>query len=262
MQHESSRLSGRRRRVGSDHEPCEGNALGSVGTGCEHQFSFGDAKRNIGESRWNTSNRVATVDDIPEAAYGRVTNPQRFEPLIAAGRALVADLERRFEVTVTHSVPPQATESTAVTVVDIVQQNRSGEPLASLIKRRVQRQIDGTARLRVLGCAIDLLNGDTRSRRESAARILRRNRSHREAQYDRAKDRLKPWPDLAKFCAGTNRSSWYRTRDNTKRQTRPAARGPTVRRLQPTPRPIRPLAAHPPPPTTRRWKAKSTATHP
>jgi hypothetical protein len=103
--------------------PCEGNALGSVGTGCEHQFGFGDVKRNIGESRWNTSNRVATVDDIPEAAYGRVTNPQRFEPLIAAGRALVADLERRFEVTVTHSVPPQATESTAVTVVDIVHIN-------------------------------------------------------------------------------------------------------------------------------------------
>ncbi len=41
------------------------------------------------------------MKDPPEEAYGRVTNPQRFAPLIPAADKLVADLVRRFDVTVT-----------------------------------------------------------------------------------------------------------------------------------------------------------------
>lgn len=41
------------------------------------------------------------MEDPPEDAYGRVTNPQRFAPLIPAANDLISELERRFDVTVT-----------------------------------------------------------------------------------------------------------------------------------------------------------------
>ena len=41
------------------------------------------------------------MEDPPDEAYERVTNPERFAPLVPAAENLVADLERRFEVIVT-----------------------------------------------------------------------------------------------------------------------------------------------------------------
>ncbi|NMN97170.1 DUF6226 family protein [Antrihabitans stalactiti] len=41
------------------------------------------------------------MEDPPDEAYERVTNPERFAPLLPAAENLVADLERRFEVIVT-----------------------------------------------------------------------------------------------------------------------------------------------------------------
>lgn len=40
------------------------------------------------------------MEDPPDEAYERVTNPERFAPLLPAAESLVADLGRRFEVTV------------------------------------------------------------------------------------------------------------------------------------------------------------------
>ncbi|WP_241961776.1 DUF6226 family protein [Rhodococcus opacus] len=37
------------------------------------------------------------MEDPPEDAYGRVTNPERFASLIPAAEALIADLGRRFD---------------------------------------------------------------------------------------------------------------------------------------------------------------------
>ncbi|SNT00503.1 hypothetical protein SAMN05421642_10838 [Rhodococcoides kyotonense] len=48
------------------------------------------------------------VEDPPEEAYGRVTNPERFAPLVPAAEELIADLQRRFDVTVT--LGPGATD--------------------------------------------------------------------------------------------------------------------------------------------------------
>lgn len=49
----------------------------------------------------------AVVEDPPAEAYGRVTNPERFAPLIPAAEDLITNLEHRFEVTVTHGPAPR-----------------------------------------------------------------------------------------------------------------------------------------------------------
>ncbi|AOD24694.1 hypothetical protein IM25_23805 (plasmid) [Rhodococcus sp. p52] len=41
------------------------------------------------------------MEDPPDQAYGRMSNPQRFAPLLLAADTLVADLAERFEVTAT-----------------------------------------------------------------------------------------------------------------------------------------------------------------
>ena len=62
-------------------DPAEG------GTDREYQSIFDSVEANVQGGQWNTPNRVVAVDGIPEATYERATNPQRFEPHIAAARA-------------------------------------------------------------------------------------------------------------------------------------------------------------------------------
>ncbi|MBJ8342516.1 hypothetical protein JGU71_26860 [Antrihabitans sp. YC3-6] len=52
--------------------------------------------------------------DPPEEAYGRVTNPQRFAPLVPAATTLAADLERRYDVTVSRGPAKQWSSSTVI----------------------------------------------------------------------------------------------------------------------------------------------------
>ncbi|CRK51949.1 conserved hypothetical protein [Rhodococcus sp. RD6.2] len=60
------------------------------------------------------------MEGPPQEAYGRVTNPQRFAPLIPAAEELVADLELRFEVTVTREpAVPRRASSTVRTIESI-----------------------------------------------------------------------------------------------------------------------------------------------
>lgn len=60
------------------------------------------------------------MEDPPDDAYGRVTNPQRFAPLIPATNQLISDLERQFEVTVTRG-PAAPWKSSTVQVIETVQ---------------------------------------------------------------------------------------------------------------------------------------------
>ncbi|WP_213571341.1 DUF6226 family protein [Rhodococcus sp. USK13] len=60
------------------------------------------------------------MENPPEEAYGRVTNPGRFAPLIPAAETLIADLQRRFAVTVTRG-PAPPTRSTRVTTLELVE---------------------------------------------------------------------------------------------------------------------------------------------
>lgn len=59
------------------------------------------------------------LEDPPEEAYGRVTNPERFAPLIPAAEDLVADLEHRFDVIVTRSAAPPS-KSRTVEMMELV----------------------------------------------------------------------------------------------------------------------------------------------
>lgn len=68
---------------------------------------------NRGRSRSVRSTEGVGVEEPPEEAYERVTNPERFAPLIPAAEKLIADLERRFDVTVTRA-PAAPWESSTV----------------------------------------------------------------------------------------------------------------------------------------------------
>lgn len=60
------------------------------------------------------------VENPPQEAYGRVTNPQRFAPLIPVAEELISDLERRFEVTVTREqAAPRRASSNVRTIESI-----------------------------------------------------------------------------------------------------------------------------------------------
>ncbi|EID77478.1 DUF6226 family protein [Rhodococcus opacus] len=60
------------------------------------------------------------VEDPPAEAYGRVTNPERFAPLLPAAEDLIADLERRFDVSVARGPAPPS-ESATVELVELVE---------------------------------------------------------------------------------------------------------------------------------------------
>ncbi|RZL78835.1 MAG: hypothetical protein EOP32_20930 [Rhodococcus sp. (in: high G+C Gram-positive bacteria)] len=60
------------------------------------------------------------MEDPPAEAYGRVTNPARFAPLIPAAEDLIADLERPIEVTVSRG-PAPTSESRTVESVELVE---------------------------------------------------------------------------------------------------------------------------------------------
>lgn len=59
------------------------------------------------------------MEDPPEEAYGRVSNPQRFAPLLPAADTLVADLVERFEVTVTRG-PATPRPASAIQPIDSI----------------------------------------------------------------------------------------------------------------------------------------------
>ncbi len=73
-----------------------------------------------------------TLEDPQEEAYGRVTNPERFAPLIPAAENLVIDLERRFDVIVTRDTAP-ASKSGTIAMLELVRitpVSRDQAPLA------------------------------------------------------------------------------------------------------------------------------------
>ncbi|WP_052059917.1 DUF6226 family protein [Rhodococcoides fascians] len=57
------------------------------------------------------------MEDPQAEAYGRVTNPERFAPVIEAAESVVADLNCRFDVIVTRGPAPSAKPA----IVDLVQ---------------------------------------------------------------------------------------------------------------------------------------------
>ena len=59
------------------------------------------------------------MDDPPEEAYGRVTNPERFAPLIPAAEELISDLARRFDVTISRG-PAAPSKSKTVAMLETV----------------------------------------------------------------------------------------------------------------------------------------------
>lgn len=59
------------------------------------------------------------MEDPPEDAYGRVTNPERFAPLIPAAEDLIVDLERRFIVTVSRGSAPPTKSQTVATLEQV-----------------------------------------------------------------------------------------------------------------------------------------------
>ncbi|MDP8017633.1 DUF6226 family protein [Prescottella equi] len=59
------------------------------------------------------------MNEPPPEAYGRVTNPERFAPLIPAAEALIADLKHRFEVTVTRGPATRGRSSKVVPVESV-----------------------------------------------------------------------------------------------------------------------------------------------
>lgn len=69
------------------------------------------------------------MEDPPAEAYGRVTNPGRFGPLIPGAENLIADLERRFDVIVTRRSTPPGTSPT-VELVKVTPVRVDQAPLA------------------------------------------------------------------------------------------------------------------------------------
>ncbi|MGG7100718.1 DUF6226 family protein [Rhodococcus sp. 24CO] len=59
------------------------------------------------------------MDDPPEEAYGRVTNPERFTPLIPAAEELISDLARRFDVTIARD-PASPSKSKTIATLESV----------------------------------------------------------------------------------------------------------------------------------------------
>ncbi|TQC48026.1 hypothetical protein EEB14_17470 [Rhodococcus sp. WS4] len=70
------------------------------------------------------------MEDPPAEAYGRVTNPDRFAPLIPAAEDLITDLKRRFEVTVSRGPAPTSKSRTVVELVEITPIRVDQAPLA------------------------------------------------------------------------------------------------------------------------------------
>ncbi|WAM16217.1 DUF6226 family protein [Rhodococcus sp. JS3073] len=71
------------------------------------------------------------MEDPPEDAYGRVTNPERFASLIPAAEVLIADLGRRFDVVVDRGPAPPSRSRTVATLelVTITPVQRDQAPL-------------------------------------------------------------------------------------------------------------------------------------
>ncbi|WP_185993096.1 DUF6226 family protein [Rhodococcus sp. KBS0724] len=59
------------------------------------------------------------MDDPPEEAYGRVTNPERFAPLMPAAEELIRDLASRFDVTISRG-PAAPSKSKTVAILETV----------------------------------------------------------------------------------------------------------------------------------------------
>lgn len=59
------------------------------------------------------------MDDPPEEAYGRVTNPERFAPLIPAAEELISDLARRFDVTIARDPAAPSKSKTIATLESV-----------------------------------------------------------------------------------------------------------------------------------------------
>ncbi|ORW08275.1 DUF6226 family protein [Mycobacterium kyorinense] len=95
-------------------------------------------------------------DGPPEEAYGRVTDPERYRRLHVVGRALLDDLERRFEVTRQLSTENDPHSASPAPVVRLTPADPAASPLTIVFTAfpglLVRMGHDGGADLPACGC--------------------------------------------------------------------------------------------------------------